>query len=96
MKTLLALGFAGLSVLSSSALAADLSVSIPGVRIQSGGTTISIGERDRRGYYWDGRTWRDPVYWEKNHGKAQPPAGQGPAQGRGHHCPPGQAKKGNC
>ncbi|MDS4015638.1 MAG: DUF2502 domain-containing protein [Candidatus Accumulibacter sp.] len=97
MKTLLALGFACLTALSSSVLAADVNVSIPGVRIQSGGTTISIGERDRRGYYWDGRTWRDPVYWEKNHAKAPAAsAGQGPAHGRGYHCPPGQAKKGNC
>lgn len=91
MKTLLILVGAVLSALSSSAFAVDVNVSLPGVRIQSGATTISIGERDKRGYYWDGRTWRDPVYWEKHHGK-----GQGQGQGRGYHCPPGQAKKGNC
>jgi hypothetical protein len=95
MKTLLTLGCAVLGALSSSAFAIDVNVSIPGVRIQSGATTISIGERDKRGYYWDGKTWRDPVYWEKYHGKGQG-QGHGQGQGRGHHCPPGQAKKGNC
>ena len=54
-----------------------------------GGATISFGERDRRGYYWDGKVWRDPVYWEKHHGKGQ-------GHGNSYPCPSGQAKKGDC
>lgn len=50
------------------------------------GGVYKFGDRDKRGYYWDGNTWRDPVYWEKNHGKGKGAGG----------CPPGQAKKGNC
>ena len=49
--------------------AADVQVNVGNIRVETGGTTISFGERDRRGYYWDGRVWRDPVYWEKHHGK---------------------------
>ncbi|NJD25307.1 MAG: DUF2502 domain-containing protein [Betaproteobacteria bacterium] len=68
------------------AQASDVRVNVDGVRIQSGSTTIQFGDRDKRGYYWDGKTWRDPVYWDKNYGK-----------GKGNQgCPPGQAKKGNC
>jgi hypothetical protein len=48
--------------------------------------TYKYGDRDKRGYYWDGNTWRDQAYWDKNQGK-----------GKGNQgCPPGQAKKGNC
>lgn len=69
--------------------ASDVQINIDKVRIQSGSTTVTIGERDKRGYYWDGTTWRDPVYWEEYHGN-------GKGKGHGSHCPPGQAKKGNC
>ena len=87
MKKALVLALlAGCAALAS---AADVNVKVDGVRIQSGNTTITFGDRDKRGYYWDGREWRDPVYWEKHHGK-------GKGQGQGQTCPPGQAKKGNC
>lgn len=65
--------------------ATDVTVKVDGLKIRSGNTTITFGDRDKRGYYWDGKEWRDPEYWEKNHGK-----------GKGQKCPPGQAKKGNC
>jgi hypothetical protein len=71
------------------AQAADVRINVDNVKIQSGNTTITFGDRDRRGYYWDGQTWRDPVYWDKHHGK-------GNGKGQGQNCPPGQAKKGNC
>ena len=83
------LSFVILAALPVLAPASDVQINIDKVRIQSGGTTISVGERDNRGYYWDGKTWRDPAYWEKNHGNDK-------GKGHGHHCPPGQAKKGNC
>lgn len=67
------------------ASATDVNVKVDGLKIQSGNMTITFGDRDKRGYYWDGKEWRDPVYWEKHHGK-----------GKGQQCPPGQAKKGNC
>jgi hypothetical protein len=60
-------------------------ISLDGVTIKSGSTTIKFGAQDQRGYYWDGKVWRDPDYWHKRHGK-----------GVGTQCPPGQAKKGRC
>ncbi len=77
---LLALLFAMLPVLAHSA-----EITVDGVTIKSGNTTIRFGDQDKRGYYWDGKVWRDPVYWKKNHGK-----------GIGTKCPPGQGKKGRC
>lgn len=78
-----------LSLAAAVAQASDLQVDIDNVRIRSGNTTIHIGDRDKRGYYWDGKVWRDPAYWKKHHDN-------GKHQGKGYHCPPGQAKKGNC
>jgi hypothetical protein len=85
MKKVLILALLTLSPLVSQAT--DVNVNLGGTRITSGGMTIQFGDRDKRGYYWDGKTWRDPVYWEKNHGRGK---------GVGQDCPPGQAKKGNC
>ena len=85
MKKVLILALLALSPPVSQAT--DINVNLGGARITSGGTTIQFGDRDKRGYYWDGKTWRDPGYWEKNHGKGK---------GVGQDCPPGQAKKGNC
>ncbi|TJZ65003.1 DUF2502 domain-containing protein [Chitiniphilus eburneus] len=93
------------------AQAADVNVSIsaPGVSIQ-------IGDRDQRGYYWDGYDWREPRWWHDHQGRH---VGERHPKGDywdGHrwrdqkwwndhhhhphkkpgHCPPGQAKKGNC
>ena len=83
IKLLTVLSLAAVPVLAQ---ANDVRINVDGVRIQSGSTTIRFGDRDRRGYYWDGSRWRDPVYWDKHHGK-----------GKGNQgCPPGQAKKGNC
>jgi len=84
-----------LAVLPLVVNASDVQISLDKLKIQSGGTTISIGERDQRGYYWDGKTWRDPAYWQKYHAKSVPPP-PAPVKGPGYHCPPGQAKKGNC
>lgn len=74
---------------AASVQAGDVQINIDQLKIQSGGTTINVGQRDKRGYYWDGKTWRDPVYWEKHHGHDK-------ARSAAPHCPPGQAKKGNC
>jgi hypothetical protein len=76
--------------------ATDIRVDLGGTRIKSGHTTITFGERDRRGYYWDGREWRDPDYWNRHHGKDKRYYEQEKYHDSGHHCPPGQAKKGNC
>jgi hypothetical protein len=73
---------AGLPVFAQ---ASDVRINVDGLKIQSGNTTLTFGDRDKRGYYWDGNTWRDQAYWDKHHGK-----------GKGKDCPPGQAKKGNC
>lgn len=49
-----------------AAQADSLSLSLPGVQLH-------IGDRDRRGYYWDGRYWRDPDYWRERHHYHRPP-----------------------
>ncbi|WP_410499734.1 DUF2502 domain-containing protein [Chitinibacter sp. S2-10] len=79
MKKLLLISLLG----SLPMFAQALDISIDGATIKTGSTTIRFGEQDKRGYYWDGKVWRDPDYWHQHHGK-------------GKHCPPGQAKKGRC
>lgn len=41
---------------------ADISigVSVPGV-------SLHIGDRDNRGYYWDGGRWREPRWWHRHY-----------------------------
>lgn len=60
-------------ILAASALAARLSVwTAPAAQAQviiSGtivapGVVVHIGDVDPRGYYWDGRYWRDPHWWD--------------------------------
>ncbi len=81
--------------------ASDVRIDIGGVRVQAPGISITFGSVDNRGYYWDGYEYRDPGYWRKHNGPkgAKYYTGRGnngvPHQGGGH-CPPGQAKKGNC
>ena len=81
--------------------AVDVNVNLGEVRVQAPGVTITFGSRNDRGYYWDGYAWRDPGYWKQHNG----PRGEKYYTGRGNngvphqgggHCPPGQAKKGNC
>ncbi len=81
--------------------AGDINVNLGSVRVDAPGVSVTFGSRNDRGYYWDGYYWREPVYWQQHNG----PKGQKyytghgsngvPHQGGGH-CPPGQAKKGNC
>ena len=81
--------------------AVDVNVNLGQMRVQAPGVTIPFGSRNDRGYYWDGYEWRDPRYWKQHNG----PRGEKYYTGRGNngvphqgggHCPPGQAKKGNC
>ncbi len=83
------------------ALAQAIDIDISGLRVQAPGVTVTFGSRDNRGYYWDGGEYRAPDYWRQHNG----PRGQqyytgrgnpGAAHQDGRHCPPGQAKKGNC
>ena len=54
MKRALVLALlAGLPIIAQ---ATDVNVNIGSARIQSGNTTITFGDRDRRGYYWERRT----------------------------------------
>lgn len=82
-------------------LAQAIDVNISGLRVEAPGVTVTFGSRNNQGYYWDGGEYRDPDYWKKHNG----PRGQSYYTGRGNsgaasqggkHCPPGQAKKGNC
>jgi hypothetical protein len=45
------------------AKAADISVDL-----NVGGVAVHIGDRDPRGYYWDGYDWRAPQWWHEHHG----------------------------
>lgn len=91
-----------ISTASLCASAVDVNVNLGSVRVQGpGGVTVTFGSRDTRGYYWDGYEYRDPDYWRRHDGHRGEKyyTGRGnngvPHQGGGH-CPPGQAKKGNC
>ena len=95
---LLAATFAFFPLLTS---ATDINVNLGNVRVQAPGVTVTFGTRNDRGYYWDGYEYRDPDYWRKHDG----PRGERYYTGRGNngvphqdggHCPPCQAKKGNC
>jgi len=93
-KLILCLMVAGTPLLAS---AVDVNVNLGNVRVQAPGVTVTFGSRNDRGYYWDGYEWRDPDYWRRHEG----PRGEKhyTGHGKGHgakHCPPGQAKKGNC
>ena len=97
-KILFALLIAGCPLLAS---ASDIHVNVGSVRVQTPGMVVTFGSRNDRGYYWDGYDYRDPSYWKKHNG----PKGEKYYTGRGNngvphqdggHCPPGQAKKGNC
>src|SRR5688572_16867287 len=64
------------------------------------GLSINIGDRDRRGYYWDGYRWRDHGWWNErhpprrpmpppryhhsDHGRPHYDHRRGPDRGRGH------------
>jgi hypothetical protein len=74
-----------LAALPAFSQATDINID-GSVTIKSGNATLRIGDQDKRGYYWDGKYWRDPDYWHQHHGN----------NGVGSKCPPGQAKKGRC
>ena len=80
------LGLAAPMFASAADVNVNVGVGIGAPAVVATAPVYKYGDRDRRGWYWDGGTWRDPVWWEKNQGR-----------GRGNGgCPPGQAKKGNC
>ena len=55
-----------LCVLSGMPLLANAGVSID---IHSPGISIQPGDRDQRGYYWDGYDWRAPQWWHAHRGQ---------------------------
>jgi len=55
-----------LCVLSGMPLLANAGVSID---IHSPGISIQLGDRDQRGYYWDGYDWRAPAWWHDWQGR---------------------------
>ena len=96
-KLLLALLIA-ISPIAASAVDVNMDLGRPAVRAPE--RDHHFGDRDKRGYYWDGDEWRKPDYWRKHDG----PRGERHYTGRGNgvphrdndFCPPGQAKKGRC
>lgn len=55
-----------LSVLTALPVVASAAVSFD---LTPAGVTIHIGDRDHRGYYWDGYDWRAPKWWKEHHGR---------------------------
>jgi hypothetical protein len=90
--------------------AADININLGGTRVQAPGVSVTFGSRDNRGYYWDGYDYREPAYWKQHDGprgeRYYTAHGNRDEHRRrddrddhregGRHCPPGQAKKGNC
>lgn len=97
-----------LGLCALTANAADINVNLGGMRVETPDATITFGSRDQRGYYWDGRDWRDERYWREHQGQRGEKYYTGHGAHRrdrdhhdrdhdhGRHCPPGQAKKGHC
>ena len=52
--------FSALPVAASAGMSLD---------ITPAGVTVHIGDRDHRGYYWDGYDWRAPKWWREHHGR---------------------------
>ncbi|MFZ1874778.1 DUF2502 domain-containing protein [Serratia sp. D1N4] len=55
-------------------LAALLPLSLPAVSyadisigVNVPGLSLQLGDRDNRGYYWDGGRWREPREWHKHY-----------------------------
>lgn len=40
-----------------------------GLEIHTPGISIHLGDRDGRGYYWDGYNWRAPRWWNDHQGR---------------------------
>ncbi|QTF07245.1 DUF2502 domain-containing protein [Brenneria izadpanahii] len=52
----------GMFAMTPAAEASSVSIDLmPGV-------TLNIGDRDRRGYYWDGYDWRSERWWREHRG----------------------------
>lgn len=52
----------GMFAMTPTAEASSISIDLmPGV-------TLNIGDRDRRGYYWDGYDWRSERWWREYRG----------------------------
>ena len=66
MKMKMLLSGIMLSVVSALPIAASAAVSFD---LTPAGVTIHIGDRDHRGYYWDGYDWRAPKWWQEHHGR---------------------------
>lgn len=61
-------------ILFASLLFALLPATAPAVQASSfslntPGLSINIGDRDRRGNYWDGYDWRDAAWWNSHRGR---------------------------
>jgi hypothetical protein len=72
-----------LPVVTSAAVSLDLTPA---------GVTIHIGDRDHRGYYWDGYDWRAPKWWQEYHGRhagEKGPRGYWNGNGWQQHWPEG-------
>ncbi|URQ62387.1 DUF2502 domain-containing protein [Pantoea alhagi] len=55
-----------LSIVTALPVVASAGVSFD---LTPAGVTIHIGDRDHRGYYWDGYDWRAPKWWQEHHGR---------------------------
>lgn len=111
MKPLLLSLLIGTAALSAQAADININLGNVRVNVPGTGVTVTFGSRNESGHYWDGQEWRNEKYWREHngprgekhytgHGKQGRHKGEGERhhgddEHRGH-CPPGQAKKGNC
>lgn len=81
-----------LPVVASAAVSFDLTPA---------GVTIHVGDRDHRGYFWDGYDWRAPTWWQAHRGRhigEQGPRGYWNGNGwqphrpEAHHAQPDRRK----
>lgn len=82
--------FAVLLTLASPLVAQPASANGAVVRLAPG-VTLSFGDRDPRGYYWDGDRWREPGWWHRryhHHHGWHHQAWQPPPPHRWHPEPP--------
>lgn len=71
-----------------------LASAAPAVHHDAPGVHRQVGERDHRGYYWDGYDWRTPSWWQAHHGRNVGLKGpHGYWNGRGWQAQPPGGKK---
>lgn len=54
-------------LIAATAMLPGMAMADVAVSVQVPGISIAFGDRDNRGYYWDGGVWRSPVWWQQRY-----------------------------